>query len=147
MVENKEDDLVVEEGNSNSKTLTMSSAEHVGSRIIMQHVPLVELTTVSNNDTQVSNAISLCNEEEKMDASDEDSSFVENTRIINKVVDLNKVVQVQQDLDFLNSSWANMVEDEDVSQGIGDGSTIQGLFCSLVFNGMQWVTGTQGFFT
>ncbi|KAI5440534.1 hypothetical protein KIW84_010137 [Lathyrus oleraceus] len=68
----------------------------------------------------------LRNDVENMDAFDEDSSFVENTKIINKIVDLNTIVQVQQNLDFLNSSWANMVEQEDVRQGISDGDNVQG---------------------
>lgn len=72
----------------------------------------------------------MCNDVENMDAFDEDLSFVENTKIINKIVDLNTIVQVQQNLDFLNSSWANMVEQEDDKE----------LVMAAMFRVLGWLT-------
>lgn len=55
-----------------------------------------------------------------------EDSFVKETKLLSRSIDLSKVIQVQKDLDFLNLSSENMVHNEE-RQGIGDSLSSQSI--------------------
>lgn len=75
-------------------------------------------------EVQVDKDKTLDTKDEKDVTSEEDSSYVKDTQLINKNLTLNDIVQLQQDLEFLNSSEANMVRQEMDRQGIENCSPV-----------------------